>query len=161
MSKLTLELQIATQQADDLPSQSQMQLWLQTALTVAYSDAFVSLSLRVVDLDEMQQLNSQYRGRNYATNVLSFPFTCEDETILDELDGYIGDVAICWPVVKKEAIEQGKSLNAHFAHMLIHATLHLCGYDHIDPLEAQKMEALEVSLLSRHGIANPYKIETE
>ena len=113
----------------------------------------VSIVLRVVDQIEARQLNQQFRGRDYATNVLSFP-----DSLINPINGtrFIGDIAICSPVVTREAVEQGKPVRAHFAHMTIHGVLHLLGHDHINEADALKMEALERQLLATLGIADPY-----
>ena len=110
------------------------------------------LTIRVVDEEESQSLNSQYRGKDNPTNVLSFPFEAPAEIELDLL----GDLVICAPVVGKEATEQSKEEIAHWAHMVIHGTLHLQGYDHIEDEEAEAMEALEVKILSALGFPDPY-----
>ncbi len=113
----------------------------------------VAIVLRVVGEVEARQLNQQFRGRDYATNVLSFP-----DKLINPLNGtrFIGDIAICAPVVTREAMEQGKAVRAHFAHMTIHGVLHLLGHDHITEVDAVKMEALERQLLATLGIADPY-----
>ena len=108
--------------------------------------------MRFVDNQESQQLNKAYRGKDKATNVLSFPFQNPPGITLPLL----GDLVICKPVVEKEAIEQGKTLTAHWAHMLIHGTLHLLGFDHIIEEEAVEMENLESKLLIELGFAAPY-----
>jgi len=113
----------------------------------------VAIVLRVVDEVEARQLNQQFRGRDYATNVLSFP-----DKLVDPLNGmrFIGDIAICAPVVAREALEQGKPVRNHFAHMTIHGVLHLLGHDHVEEADAVKMEALERQLLATLGITDPY-----
>ena len=104
----------------------------------------------------MQQLNAHYRGRDYATNVLSFPADLPEELEVPLL----GDVVICAPVVRDEARDQGKTLAAHWDHMLIHGVLHLLGYDHESDHEAQEMEALEIRALASLGWTDPYLAET-
>lgn len=111
------------------------------------------LALRIVDEEEGQALNARWRGRNEATNVLSFPAVHPPGQPLRQL----GDLVLCAPVVRREAAAQGKSVEAHCAHLLIHGILHLLGHDHILSEEAQRMEALEVSLLARLGFENPYE----
>ena len=108
-------------------------------------------------MDEGQSLNHTYRGKDYATNVLSFPADLPPELDLPLL----GDLVVCAPVVAREATEQHKQLNAHWAHMVIHGCLHLLGYDHIDDAEADEMEALERELLAQLGIADPYLDDDE
>ena len=110
------------------------------------------LSLRIVDCDEMRDLNRRYRGKDRPTNVLSFPADLPDVVNLPLL----GDIAICAPVVRREALEQGKPLAAHWDHMLIHGVLHLLGFDHESDAEAAVMEALETQALQQLGWPCPY-----
>ena len=110
------------------------------------------LAIRVVDTKEARSLNRHYRGKDYATNVLSFPADLPPEMQVPLL----GDLVICAPVVAKEAAEQGKSLAAHYAHLTIHGVLHLLGLAHDDPREADAMELIERDLLARLGYADPY-----
>jgi probable rRNA maturation factor len=110
------------------------------------------VAIRIVDADEGQALNLQYRGRDYATNVLSFPADLPPGVNLP----LIGDLVICAPVVAREAAEQGKKPTDHWAHMTVHGTLHLLGYDHMEDAEAEAMEALETRILAGLGIADPY-----
>lgn len=112
------------------------------------------LSLRIVDRTEMQQLNGTYRGRDYATNVLSFPADLPAHLELSLL----GDIAICAPVVIDEARDQGKESAAHWDHMLVHGVLHLLGYDHQTDMDANEMEALETRILAQLGRPDPYLI---
>jgi len=108
--------------------------------------------VRIVDEAEITALNRQYRGKDGATNVLSFPF----EAMAGVETGQLGDVVICAPVVAAEAVTQGKSLQAHWAHIVMHGVLHLLGYDHHRDAEAQEMEALETRLLASLGFPDPY-----
>lgn len=110
------------------------------------------LNLRLVDEPEGRDLNRRWRGRDYATNVLSFPADLPEGAGIQLL----GDIVICAPVVAREAAEQGKSVHAHFAHLLIHGILHLRGFDHMSPQQAEVMEAREIRLLADLGIGNPY-----
>lgn len=103
------------------------------------------VTLRVVGAAEARRLNARFRGRDYATNVLSFPY-----------GGDAGDVVLCHPVIAREAREQGKPLRAHYAHLVVHGVLHLRGYDHLRRADAARMEAREIRLLRRLGFANPY-----
>ena len=105
------------------------------------------ITLRIVSADEGRALNQSWRGRDYATNVLSFPMGEKD---------YLGDIVICAEVVAREAAEQHKSPRAHWAHMVVHGVLHLMGHDHIADDEAEKMEALERRLLAELGFSDPY-----
>lgn len=108
--------------------------------------------LRIVDEDEMCQLNHDYRGKTGPTNVLSFAMSLPEGVPMNCL----GDVVVCAPVVQREANEQGKSERAHWAHLFVHGLLHLLGHDHIDDSEAEQMEGLEVEWLGKLGFDNPY-----
>ena len=141
---LELDLQIACDPAPGLPSQAQLQSWARR------NDA--ELSIRLVDEAESQTLNRDYRGKDKPTNVLSFPADLPPELELPLL----GDLVVCRQVVEREAEEQHKAPHDHWAHMIIHGTLHLLGFDHIDDGEAEVMEALEIALLGQLGIDNPY-----
>lgn len=110
------------------------------------------LSIRIADKSEMQALNNNYRNKDKPTNVLSFPADIPEEVDLNLL----GDIVICLDVVLEEARESNKSALEHFAHMVVHGVLHLCGYDHIHDAEAKEMEALEVDILKDLQIASPY-----
>ena len=107
------------------------------------------LTVRVIGTREARRLNRDYRGRDYATNVLTFVY--QHDAPLS------GDIALCAPVITREAREQGKPIRAHYAHLLVHGVLHLQGYDHIAPDEAAAMEARETSILARLGYADPYR----
>jgi probable rRNA maturation factor len=106
------------------------------------------ITIRLVDAEEGQALNQEYRGKDYATNVLSFPY--ETEPVV------MGDLVICPAVVAKEAAEQCKALDAHYAHLVVHGMLHLQGWDHIEDTEAEDMEAEEIRLLTGLGYLDPY-----
>lgn len=147
---LELDLQIASDTAD-LPSETQFRSWCEAALRQRSADS--ELTIRLVDEPEGRELNHTYRQRDYATNVLSFPADVPDEMLDIPL---LGDLVICAPVVAREALEQGKTLEAHWAHMVIHGCLHLLGYDHIEDEEAEEMEALERELLADLGHPDPY-----
>jgi len=137
--------------ASDLPSRELLQRWIEAALPAARSDA--EMGLCIVDEPESQELNLRYRERDKPTNVLSFTADLPAELNLPLL----GDLIVCAPVVTREAAEQGKTLEAHWAHMLVHGTLHLLGYDHINPIEAEQMEALEIDILASLGFSDPYQ----
>ena len=158
MSSLDLEVQFAIE-VDKLPSEEQFLTWAQQAISkVLPSSEPVSLTIRVVSTDESRQLNHQYRDKDRPTNVLSFPFELPaglPEELQPE-EKLLGDLAICAEVVSSEAEEQGKSLDEHWAHMVVHGCLHLLGYDHIKDDEAEEMEALEIEILAGLGITNPY-----
>ncbi|MHA6495238.1 rRNA maturation RNase YbeY [Pseudomonas borbori] len=147
---LELDLQLASDAAN-LPSEAQFRTWCELALRQRSADS--ELTIRLVDEDEGRELNRTYRQRDYATNVLSFPADVPDELLDIPL---LGDLVICVPVVDREALEQGKTTQAHWAHMVIHGCLHLLGYDHIDDEDAEEMEALERDLLAELGHPDPY-----
>lgn len=146
---ITIQLETALTQS--LPSKEQLTLWVQQVLQQFNRRA--ELSLRIVDEAEGLQLNQEYRGKARATNVLSFPF---DQSVPLEIP-YLGDIVLCAPVVKKEAQQQNKTMQAHYAHLIIHGVLHLLGYDHVDEGQAIEMERLEIHALSQLGFANPYE----
>ncbi|MEP6882285.1 MAG: rRNA maturation RNase YbeY [Dokdonella sp.] len=135
-----------------LPQRASFQQWIETTLRMAKRRGNSELSIRLVDVDEGRSLNRQYRHRDYATNVLSFAVELPADVKLPLL----GDLVICAPVVSREASEQGKPLRDHYAHMTIHGTLHLLGYDHEIEADAECMEALERRLLAELGIDDPY-----
>jgi probable rRNA maturation factor len=148
---MTIELQVQRATASEqLPADSQFQRWVRAALAEC-ADAV--LTIRIVDREESRQLNARYRGQDKATNVLSFPADLPAEIDLPLL----GDIVICAPLVAAEADAQGKSVEAHWAHLTIHGVLHLLGHDHQQPEEAKAMESLEVSLLESLGIGSPYR----
>lgn len=137
--------------SDALPTDDEVHRWVAAALADAKPDAEISIS--IVDADTSRELNGRYRGRDYATNVLSFPADLPKELGLPLL----GDLVICAEVVEREALEQDKSSSAHWAHMLVHGTLHLLGYDHEQESEALEMEALETTIITHLGFAPPYQ----
>ena len=146
-----LDLQLACQESADLPQPADFQRWLDAAILPFQEEAEVTI--RLVDEAESNELNLTYRGKDKPTNVLSFPFECPPGVELPLL----GDLVICRQVVEREASEQGKPLMAHWAHMVVHGSLHLLGYDHIEDGEAEEMEALEIEFMAALGFANPYQ----
>ena len=146
---IELDLQIASE--GQAPSLEQLQQWCALALRQRSADS--ELTIRLVDEAEGRELNNTWRHKDYATNVLSFPADVP-EGLLDI--PLLGDLVICVPVVEREAAEQDKSLEAHWAHLVIHGCLHLLGYDHIDDDEAEEMESLEQNLLAELGHPDPY-----
>ena len=144
MPKIQLSVQIASELAN-LPTKAQFKKWAKAALRVD-----TEVTIRIVDEAEGRALNSTYRGKDYATNVLTFPLT--------ETPHLMGDIIICAPVVMAEAVAQNKSLEAHFAHLTVHGVLHLHGYDHETEPQAELMESLEITILQKLGYANPYLI---
>ena len=145
MNKLALAVQYAGA-TQDVPTVAQFRKWAKQALR---TDA--EIALRVVDEDEGRMLNCEYRGKDYATNVLTFPLA--DEPLL------MGDIVLCAPVVAREAEAQQKPLLAHYAHLTVHGVLHLQGYDHETDAEAVQMENLETEIITQMGYADPYLSE--
>ena len=146
-----LDLQLASELTSGLPAEADFQRWLDAAVLPFQEEAEVTI--RIVDEAESNQLNLTYRGKDKPTNVLSFPFECPPGVELPLL----GDLIICRQVVEREAEEQGKPLLAHWAHMVVHGSLHLLGYDHIEDEEAEEMEALEIEFMATLGFDNPYQ----
>ena len=143
MKNVIIDLQIACQHTDNLPTETQIQQWANAAIRPQTLEP--EITIRIVDEAESHDLNLTYRGKDKPTNVLSFPFECPDEVELPLL----GDLVICRQVVEREATEQGKPLEAHWAHMVVHGCLHLLGYDHIENDEAEEMESLETEKIGR------------
>lgn len=144
MPNLNISIQYASNQ-DQLPTKSQFKKWAKAALRVD-----TSVTIRIVDETEGRELNNTYRGKDYATNVLTFPLT--EEPYL------MGDIIICAPVVAAEAKAQNKPLEAHYAHLTVHGILHLHGYDHEIDAQAELMESLETAIITKLGYASPYLI---
>ncbi|HWT38106.1 MAG TPA: rRNA maturation RNase YbeY [Paraburkholderia sp.] len=148
--KLSLNLQFPAGKAwpvhKALLPKATVTAWIKAAL---FADA--ELTVRLVDADEGRTLNRTYRGKDYATNVLTFAYAESED------DPVTGDLILCCPVVEKEANEQGKPLEAHYAHLLVHGTLHAQGYDHEDEDEAEEMEAIETEVLGKLGFPDPYE----
>lgn len=155
MSEIILDLQLACEDNTSLPSEDQFQHWLNAVLPKFQEQSEVTI--RIVDEEESHHLNLTYRGKDKPTNVLSFPFEAPPEIELPLL----GDLIICRQVVEQEAIEQQKSAEEHWAHMVIHGCLHLLGYDHIEDDEAEEMESLETEILAELGYEDPYIAEKE
>lgn len=144
MPNLSLSVQFASKE-DQLPSRSQFRKWVKAALRVD-----TEATVRIVDEKEGRALNLAYRGKDYATNVLTFP--------LAEEPHLKGDIIICAPAVATEAKTQNKSIEAHYAHLTVHGVLHLHGYDHEIEEQAALMESIEVTTLLQLGYPNPYLI---
>jgi probable rRNA maturation factor len=142
--ELHLAVQFASEAAG-LPSRAQVRRWAEAAL-----ESSAEITVRIVDAEEAQALNTDYRKKNYVPNVLTFEYGEIAPNVLG------GDVVICAPVVEREAREQGKPLKHHYAHMIVHGVLHLQGYDHIEPADADIMESREAAILKRFRIPNPY-----
>jgi probable rRNA maturation factor len=144
MPILSLATQFASTHAH-LPTKLQLRKWAKAALRVD-----TEVTIRIVDAQEALELNSTYRGKDYATNVLTFA--------LSETPHLMGDIIICAPVVADEAYAQNKDLMAHYAHLTVHGMLHLCGFDHETEPQAELMESIEIQILANLGYANPYLV---
>ncbi|MBA0167671.1 MULTISPECIES: rRNA maturation RNase YbeY [Pectobacterium] len=155
MSQVILDLQIASEPIQGLPEEKDFQRWLEGVLPQFQEVAEVTI--RIVDEAESRDLNNTYRGKDKPTNVLSFPFEAPPEVELPLL----GDLIICRQVVEQEAAEQEKTVEEHWAHMVVHGSLHLLGYDHIEDSEAEEMEALETEIMQSMGYADPYLAEKD
>ncbi|MEJ4043137.1 rRNA maturation RNase YbeY [Erwinia sp. SLM-02] len=155
MSTVILDLQLACESEQGLPAEADFRRWLEAVLPQFQPESEVTI--RVVDEAESHELNHTYRGKDKPTNVLSFPFEAPPGIELPLL----GDLIICRQVVEQEAQEQEKALEAHWAHMVIHGSLHLLGYDHIEDDEAEEMESLETEIMLALGYPDPYISEKE
>jgi probable rRNA maturation factor len=133
-----------------VPASARMSEWASAVMADRVEDS--ELVIRVVGIEESSALNQQYRKKKGPTNVLSFSYGKSDVVPL----GTFGDLIICAPVVEKEAVEQKKPLDAHWAHMIVHGVLHLVGYDHVAEVDAREMEVLEQAILAGMGFSNPY-----
>ncbi len=149
---VTLDLQLACASPDGLPTEAQLQGWLDGTILGFQPEAEVTV--RLVDEAESRELNHTYRGKDKPTNVLSFPYEVEPVVA--------GDLVICATVVEREAAEQEKTLEAHYAHLIVHGILHLQGYDHeIGENEALLMENKERTILAQLGFSDPYRNDTD
>ncbi|WP_114191755.1 rRNA maturation RNase YbeY [Edaphovirga cremea] len=155
MSEVILDLQIACESSDGLPAEADFRRWLDVVLPQFQEVSEVTI--RIVDEAESHELNHTYRGKDKPTNVLSFPFEAPPGMEMPLL----GDLIICRQVVEQEAVEQDKALLAHWAHMVVHGSLHLLGYDHILDEEAEEMESLETEIMQSLGYPDPYLSEKE
>ena len=167
---LELEVQYATSDPGGVPDTTKIERWAEQALAVlreirlvrpsdnlpndGYSTGF---TLRIVDEQEMIALNSQFRSKLVPTNVLSFPFESIPQLCDESSSEYLGDIVVCHSVVQSESMDQGKELEAHWAHLVVHGILHLFGYDHVDDDDALEMEDLERKILSKSGFSDPYE----
>ena len=139
-------------EVEALPKDEELLKWLNKILIFEEKDD-IELTIRFVDEKESAELNKQYRNKKGPTNILSFPFEVPAEIELNLL----GDLVICSDIVKREAVEQNKQELAHWAHMVVHGTLHLLGYDHLTDAEADVMEDKEIKILSQLGYTDPYR----
>ncbi|RUM53263.1 MAG: rRNA maturation RNase YbeY [Methylococcus sp.] len=138
-----------------VPASTRMSEWVLAVMADRVEDS--ELVIRVVGIEESSALNHQYRRKKGPTNVLSFSYEKSHALPLETF----GDLVICAPVVEKEAAEQKKSLDAHWAHMIVHGVLHLLGYDHDEGIDALEMETLEQAILAGMGFPNPYREAVE
>ncbi|MDQ7090663.1 MAG: rRNA maturation RNase YbeY [Methylococcales bacterium] len=145
-----IDLQIAST-AKNLPTEMHFQTWVDNVLNDSSE-----LVIRLVDVSESAELNQRYRHKQGATNILSFPFEAP-EMVTTSL---LGDLVICVPLIEQQALQQHKPLLNHWAHIVIHGTLHLCGYDHENKADADEMETKEINLLKKLSIPNPYQEHT-
>jgi probable rRNA maturation factor len=156
---VNVELQVACR-AETIPHEDDIRGWIEDALRASGGAAAgaYDVVVRVVDERESRALNYRFRHKDKPTNVLAFP--ADDGVAIEGLPAApsmpLGDLAVCAPVVEREARVQGKSAAAHWGHLLVHGTLHLLGYDHRDEAEAAEMEGLETRILAARGIADPY-----
>ena len=150
-SALHLSVQYAT--TAESPSRAQVRRWVAGALAMLPDAREATLAVRFVDADEGRELNRSYRGKDHATNVLTFPY--DDAASPDA--AVEADIVICMPVLEAEALAQKKPLSAHLAHLVVHGVLHAAGHDHEDPQDAETMEQLERDVLARFRIADPYR----
>jgi probable rRNA maturation factor len=155
-SALTVDVQVACD--DEVPAEPDIQKWVSAAYGQSGRavNRSCEIAVRIVDAEEIQTLNELYRKKDGATNVLSFPGG-EMAGLPDDATRMLGDIVICASIVAREAGEQGKALADHWAHMLVHGTLHLLGLDHETNTEGAEMEALETSILATGDISNPYQ----
>lgn len=152
-SNISVDVQFASE-APGVPAAEDIESWITSAVSGRCDGVDIEVSVRVVDEAEGRQLNRDFRGKDDATNVLSFP--SDSDVSPPGAPHPLGDIVICGPVVGREAVEQGKALADHWAHMLVHGALHLLGYDHEAERDAERMEALEKEILAAHGVADPY-----
>ncbi len=145
-NKFSLSVQYASEAAD-VPDRSKFRRWVDASLNKS-----ALVTLRIVDEAEGRALNRDFRGKDYATNVLTFAYG-------EEAGKLTGDIVICAPVVEREAHEQGKPVPEHYAHLTVHGVLHLQGYDHENEPQAREMESLEVEIMRKLGFNDPYASE--
>jgi len=151
MHRITIQRMVPK---DTMPTPTLLKMWAKNALN-KQSEA-IELNIRIVGIQEITLLNQRYRNKNKPTNVLSFPLSMPEES--GEALPTLGDIVICADIVNQEALLQGKSRNAHWAHMIVHSTLHLLGYDHETDADAAIMEPEEIHILAGLGFNDPYQL---
>ena len=149
-----VDVQLASDD-ESVPAADDIAIWVTRTLGAADDSSDAEVSVRVVDATEMQKLNSEFRDQDKPTNVLSFP-AGDLDGLPDDAKLPLGNIVVCASVVADEAEQQGKPVGDHWAHMIIHGTLHLLGFDHESDNDAAEMEGLEIRIMTDHGIANPY-----
>ncbi len=154
MTLVELEVQRATSLVS-VPADEQFQTWVEAALTGKARHC--TLAIHIVDVEEAQRLNCDYRAKDYATNVLSFPVELPQGLPAELVRSQLGDLLLCAPVIAREAREQNRSEASHWAHLTIHGVLHLLGYEHKHPGKAHVMEGLETEILAKLGFPDPYQ----
>lgn len=159
-----MKLSLSLQQSFEAPSlvlkRAYVKKVIETTLRHIETQSHCEVGIACVDTSESQKLNLEYRGKDKPTNVLSFPSELPDEMAAVLQSFPLGDLVICIPVVLQEAIEQNKAPLEHFTHMLVHGTLHLMGYDHeTSDEDAEEMEAIEIEILAKLGLNNPYTVQ--
>lgn len=172
---LLLDLQygpLAPSERASLPTPEQFEHWTRAALEPSLSPRHeavrqpAELTVRITDEAESAELNQRYRGRAGATNILSFPFEpppglAAEHPAFAEVSALLGDLVICAPLVRREALEQSKTEAAHWAHLVVHGVLHLLDFDHITATKAAPMEALEIRILEALGFPSPYEVNDD
>ena len=154
--QLVLDIQ-NTIDSSQLPSIEKMHDWIIVLLgKVNAKFEQPEITIRIVSIEESQQLNLEYCGKDKPTNVLSFPFEAPEMIPTEELDEFLGDLVICEKILQQEAIDQNKPLPSHWAHLLIHGVLHLLGFNHIEERQADEMESLEILVMKELGFEDPY-----
>jgi probable rRNA maturation factor len=148
-NKLTLSVQYPDQRLQEVVTRPKLRRWVQAALF-----APAELTIRFVDVEEGRALNREYRDKDYATNVLTFAYNDGEEIADDEPTR--ADIILCTDVLEQEAAEQGKTVEEHAAHLVVHGVLHAQGYDHMDDEEAEEMEGIETGILQDLGFSDPY-----
>jgi probable rRNA maturation factor len=152
---ITVDISVASS-ADDIPAEKDVIEWVSRTVSRVLVGESAEVSVRIVDEEEGGKLNERYRDKSGPTNVLSFPAETGVAELPPDMPRLLGDIVICAPVVAREAVAQGKPLDAHWAHMLVHGALHLLGFDHLDREQAEHMESAEKQILAQYGVTDPY-----